>query len=54
MTQLHAIHHGIDAVRPTNDVDIVLHIETGRHPERDRKCPGVARLRDEGEPRPAQ
>jgi hypothetical protein len=30
MTQLHAIHHGIDAVRPTNDVDIVLHIETAR------------------------
>lgn len=30
MTQLHAIHHGIDAVRPTNDVDIVLHIETTR------------------------
>jgi predicted nucleotidyltransferase len=30
MTQLHALHHGIDAVRPTNDVDIVLHIETAR------------------------
>lgn len=30
MTQLHAIHHGIDAVRSTNDVDIVLHIETAR------------------------
>jgi hypothetical protein len=30
MTQLHAIHRGIDAVRPTNDVDIVLHIETTR------------------------
>ena len=30
MTQLHAIHHRIDAVRPTNDVDIVLHIETAR------------------------
>lgn len=30
MTQLHAIHHGIDAVRPTNDVDMVLHIETAR------------------------
>jgi len=28
MTQLHAIHRGIDAIRPTNDVDIVLHIET--------------------------
>lgn len=30
MTQLHAIHRGIDAVRPTNDVDIVLHVETTR------------------------
>jgi len=30
MTQLHAIHRGINAVRPTNDVDIVLHIETAR------------------------
>lgn len=30
MTQLHAIHRGIDAIRPTNDVDIVLHIETTR------------------------
>ena len=30
MTQMHAIHRGVDAVRPTNDVDIVLHIETGR------------------------
>lgn len=30
MTQLHAIHCGVDAVRPTNDVDIVLHIETIR------------------------
>ncbi len=30
MAQLHLIHHGIDAVRPTNDVDIVLHIETRR------------------------
>ena len=30
MTQLHAIHHDIDAVRPTNDVDIVLHIEPSR------------------------
>lgn len=28
MTQLHAIHVGIDAIRPTNDVDIVLHVET--------------------------
>ncbi|WP_240181947.1 hypothetical protein [Nocardioides sp. 616] len=30
MTQLHAIHRGVDAVRPTSDVDIVLHIETTR------------------------
>lgn len=30
MTQMHAIHHGVDAVRPTNDVDIVLHVETAR------------------------
>lgn len=30
MTQLHAIHHGLGTTRPTNDVDIVLHIETTR------------------------
>ncbi len=30
MAQLHGIHAGIDAVRPTNDVDIVLHVETTR------------------------
>jgi predicted nucleotidyltransferase len=30
MTQLHGIHRGIDALRPTNDVDIVLHVETSR------------------------
>ena len=30
MTQMHAIHHRSDAVRPTNDVDIMLHIETTR------------------------
>lgn len=30
MVQVHAIHHGIGVVRPTNDVDIVVHIETGR------------------------
>ncbi|MFI6365985.1 hypothetical protein ACIBG0_24880 [Nocardia sp. NPDC050630] len=30
MTQLHTIRHGIGIVRPTNDVDIVLHIETQR------------------------
>jgi hypothetical protein len=26
MTQLHTIHRGLGIVRPTNDVDIVLHI----------------------------
>ncbi|MEI7059137.1 hypothetical protein WBG06_25170 [Nocardioides sp. CCNWLW239] len=30
MAQLHAIHRGIDTIRPTNDVDIVLHVETTR------------------------
>jgi hypothetical protein len=30
MTQLHSVHHGLGIVRPTNDVDIVLHIETSR------------------------
>jgi hypothetical protein len=30
MVQLHAVHHGIGIVRPTNDVDIVLHVETSR------------------------
>jgi hypothetical protein len=30
MTQLHTINHGFGIVRPTNDVDIVLHIETSR------------------------
>jgi len=30
MAQLHGIHAGIDALRPTNDVDIVLHGETTR------------------------
>lgn len=30
MTQLHTIDRGLDAVRPTNDVDIVLHLETTR------------------------
>jgi len=30
MAQLHCIHKGLDVVRPTNDVDIVLHIETTR------------------------
>lgn len=30
MTQLHTVHRGLGIVRPTNDVDIVLHIETTR------------------------
>lgn len=30
MTQLHSIHHGLGIVRATNDVDIVLHLETKR------------------------
>lgn len=30
MTQLHTIHNGFGIVRPTNDIDIVLHIETTR------------------------
>lgn len=30
MTQLHGIHHGVDTLRPTSDVDMVLHIETTR------------------------
>lgn len=30
MTQLHTVHRGIGVVRPTNDVDIVLHLETSR------------------------
>ncbi|QWF24785.1 hypothetical protein KM427_16110 [Nocardioides sp. LMS-CY] len=30
MAQLHGIHAGIATVRPTNDVDIVLHVETTR------------------------
>lgn len=30
MAQLHGIHRGIDTLRPTNDVDIVLHVETPR------------------------
>lgn len=29
MTQLQALHHGVDAVRPTNDIDILVHVETG-------------------------
>jgi hypothetical protein len=30
MTQLHGIRHGVHDLRPTNDVDIVLHVETTR------------------------
>lgn len=30
MTQLHTVHHEVGVVRPTNDVDIILHIETSR------------------------
>jgi hypothetical protein len=30
MTQLHTVHRGLGLVRPTDDVDIVLHIETAR------------------------
>ena len=30
MAQLHTVHRGLGVVRPTNDVDIVLHIETTR------------------------
>lgn len=30
MVQLHAVHHRLGVVRPTNDVDIVLHVETSR------------------------
>lgn len=30
MTQLHTVHRGIGIVRPTSDVDIVLHIATKR------------------------
>ncbi|WP_440902737.1 hypothetical protein, partial [Actinosynnema sp.] len=30
MTQLHTVHHRIGVIRPTNDIDIVLHVETSR------------------------
>lgn len=30
MVQLHAVHHRIGTIRPTNDVDIALHVETFR------------------------
>lgn len=29
MVQMHALRHGVDAVRPTNDIDILVHVETG-------------------------
>lgn len=38
MAQLHAIHRGIDAIRPTNDVDIVLHVETTRGVAAEAAC----------------
>lgn len=30
MTQLHTVHHRLGVIRATNDIDIVLHIETSR------------------------
>lgn len=30
MAQLHGVYRGIDALRPTDDVDIVVHVETTR------------------------
>src|SRR5688500_18050016 len=30
MTQLHTVHRGLGVVRPTDDIDIALHIETSR------------------------
>ncbi|OIN82356.1 nucleotidyl transferase AbiEii/AbiGii toxin family protein [Mycobacterium malmoense] len=30
MVQLHAVHRGVGIIRPTNDVDIMLHVETSR------------------------
>jgi hypothetical protein len=30
MAQLHCIHKGLDVIRPTNDVDVVVHVETTR------------------------
>lgn len=29
MVQLHAVHAGLAVTRPTNDIDMILHIETG-------------------------
>lgn len=34
MTQVHAIHRGIAGVRPTNDIDIILHVETASGTQR--------------------
>lgn len=34
MTQVHAIHRSIESVRPTNDIDIILHVETEGGTER--------------------
>ncbi len=28
MVQLHAVHNRVDAVRPTNDIDLIVHVET--------------------------
>lgn len=56
MTQLHSIHHGLGIVRPTNDVDIVLHIETSRNVSRaaHRHCdaPSTRGWRSSLEPAP--
>jgi len=30
MVQLHGLAAGLPVVRPTNDVDVLLHVETGR------------------------
>jgi predicted nucleotidyltransferase len=54
MTQLHTVHRGLGVVRPTNDVDIVLHIETSRGvPDATATAPeGLDyRLRDAVDPR---
>ncbi len=34
MVQLHAVHNRVDAVRPTNGIDLIVHVETvaGRRP----------------------
>jgi predicted nucleotidyltransferase len=54
MTQLHCVHRGLGVVRPTNDVDIVLHIETSRGvpAETARALESIgSRLRDAVDPR---